>query len=298
MLNKKAKENEQQKPRVHKLCPDHKKTYLLVPEGHPAYTGLCGHPDCIAKNIIALCERNKFWKSKIRLFWHLEIWDDFVSYITEMLLYEATMGKPTIINWKWFNFKILRFLHQELRKGVAVLRKVPEYYKPKNAGFIDQWENDVIEREYEKWQEHNELSAPEYRTFSAEVNEWIEEGWGKPWVLYLNSQITREDMAKLYRLPITTIRKKEKQIFRELVGEFADEDKKDLFYDCIGPEDEPLKKIQTPRYNRRNLATKTNWKTFADKLNEEKGFPVKGKENGSDKHEDKKTTKKSKRLNQ
>ena len=65
-MKKERKKAEKEKPPLdkkgNKLCPTHGKAFLLVPEQHKSYTGLCGHYDCIGKMISAMCNRSKLWK--------------------------------------------------------------------------------------------------------------------------------------------------------------------------------------------------------------------------------------------
>jgi len=289
-LNKKKKEQEKKTPLLdkkgNKLCPIHKNYYLLVPETHKGYTGLCGHPDCIAKQVSALAERSKVWKNKIRLFHHLQIWEDFISFLCEELLTEAEQGKPTIINPMWFRFKILKFAHRDLKKGYAVLSKVPAYYRAEHqqVRFLDDYEQDVIDNEYEKFQEKGEFYTPESLTFRKEVNEFVEEKYGKEWVLFLNGEISRMDLSKLYRVALPKLRRQEKMIYRTLVAEFCDNDTRDELWETLGLDGEtPLKKIIV--HSRQDYlhvhkgATKNverpYWETLSDKINKSKGYTQK-----------------------
>ena len=258
----------------------------MVPEGHKGYTGLCGHPDCIAKQISALAERSKVWKSKIRMFHNLQIWEDFISFICEELLVEAEMGKPTIINPNWFRFKILKFAHRDLKKGYAVLSRVPVFYRAEHQQIkiLDDWEQDVIDNEYEKFKEKNELQLPESLTFRREVNEFVEEKYGNAWVLFLNGELNRMDLSKLFRLSLPKLRRMEKAVYRVLVAEFCDDEQKALLWDTLGLDgDLPLKKIIVyPKVDARHShkgstrnVERPYWNTLAEKINESKGYSSK-----------------------
>jgi len=290
MLNNKAKKEQKEKPPLdkkgNKLCPIHKKIYLLVPEGHKGYTGLCGHPDCIAKQISALAERSKVWKNKIRMFHSLQIWEDFISFFSEELLTEAEMGKPTIINPMWFKFKILKFAHRDLKKGYAVLSRVPAFYRAEHQQIkiLDDWEQDVIDNEYEKFKEKNELQLPESLTFRREVNEFVEERFGNAWVLFLNGELNRMDLSKLYRLSLPKLRRMEKNVYRTLVSEFCDDEQRDLLWDTLGLDgDLPLKKIIVhpkldalhPFKGSTRNVERPYWETLASKINDSKGLTSK-----------------------
>jgi len=258
----------------------------LVPEGHKGYTGLCGHPDCIAKQISALAERSKVWKNKIRMFHSLQIWEDFISFISEELLTEAEMGKPTIINPMWFKFKILKFAHRDLKKGYAVLSRVPAFYRAEHQQIkiLDDWEQDVIDNEYEKFKEKNELQLPESLTFRREVNEFVEERFGNAWVLFLNGELNRMDLSKLYRLSLPKLRRMEKNVYRTLVSEFCDDEQRDLLWDTLGLDgDLPLKKIIVhpkldalhPFKGSTRNVERPYWETLASKINDSKGLTSK-----------------------
>lgn len=258
----------------------------MVPEGHKGYTGLCGHPDCIAKQISALAERSKVWKNKIRMFHSLQIWEDFISFISEELLTEAEMGKPTIINPMWFKFKILKFAHRDLKKGYAVLSRVPAFYRAEHQQIkiLDDWEQDVIDNEYEKFKEKNELQLPESLTFRREVNEFVEERFGNAWVLFLNGELNRMDLSKLYRLSLPKLRRMEKNVYRTLVSEFCDDEQRDLLWDTLGLDgDLPLKKIIVhpkldalhPFKGSTRNVERPYWETLASKINDSKGLTSK-----------------------
>lgn len=288
MLNKKAKEEkkklEVKDEKGNKLCPIHRKAYLLVPETHPSYTGFCCHPDCVGKQITAMCERRRDWKHKLLLMHHLQIWEDFISFITEELLTEAQKAhKPTIINQFWFRFKLLKFLHRDLRKGYAVLSKVPSHYRASHQQikFMDEWEQDVIDNEYEKFKEHKLFSFPESLTFRAEVNEFVEERYGKEWVLFLNGEINRYDLARLYHLSMPKIRRIEKGVYRLLVDEFCDKERREEIYNSLGLDGEtplkdiivhPLKDLYGRGKGRMTKMDRTYYETLAKKINESKGY--------------------------
>ena len=258
----------------------------MVPEGHKGYTGLCGHPDCIAKQVSALAERSKVWKNKIRMFHSLQIWEDFISFISEELLTEAEMGKPTIINPMWFKFKILKFAHRDLKKGYAVLSRVPAFYRAEHQQIkiLDDWEQDVIDNEYEKFKEKNELQLPESLTFRREVNEFVEERFGNAWVLFLNGELNRMDLSKLYRLSLPKLRRMEKNVYRVLVAEFCDDEQRDMLWETLGLDgDLPLKKIIVhpkidalhPFKGSTRNVERPYWETLASKINDSKGLTSK-----------------------
>ena len=263
-----------------KLCPIHRKNYLLIPETHPSYTGFCGHPDCVAKQITAMCETTRVWKHKLKLLYALNCFEDFVSFITEELLHEAQKGKPTIINRFWFKFKMLKFLHTDLKKGVAILSMVPAHFRANHQQikFIDDWEQDVIDNEYEKFKEKGSFSSPEKKVFNNEVNEFVEERYGKEWVLFLNGEINKFDLSKLYRLSLPKIRRMEKGVYRVLADEFCDDEIKKQLYDTLGLDGEtPLRTIiNNPRQDLFKQGTRklerVYYETLADKINESKGL--------------------------
>lgn len=273
-----------------KLCPTHGKAFLLVPEQHKSYTGLCGHYDCIGKMISAMCNRSKLWKKRTILFHKLQIWEDFVAFIYEELLREAQQGKPTIINSFWFNFKMKKFCHRDLKKGFAVLSRVPSHYRPEhavNALYVDDFEKAVIEREYAVFKQLQADSSPTIDLiFSREVNDYIEEYWGKEWVLFLNNELDRKDLAKLWGVSFVKIRRLEKLLYLNLTSEFCDtEHKQELMNSCGLDGLTPLKKIIVPakvEHTNRGQGTtqrvdKSYWISLADSINESKGLTTKDK---------------------
>ena len=286
MLNKKGKEKKEKievfDSKGNKLCPIHRKNWLLVPETHKAYTGFCAHPDCVSKQVSALSNRSLVWKKKIRMFIDLQIYEDFISFLCEELLVEAEKGKPTVMNTFWFRFKMLKFSHRDLAKGYAVLSRVPAHYRKEHqqVKFIDDWEQEVIDNEYEKFKEKDEMHRPEKLTFRNEVNEFVEERYGKEWVLFLNGEINRVDLSKLYRLGIPKLRRIEKGIYRMLVAEFCDDEQAKELWESYGLDGEtPLKNIivhpKSDQFGRRVGSTKRMeqqyYETLAEKINNSTG---------------------------
>jgi len=269
-----------------KLCPIHKNRELLVPEGHKGYTGMCGNPDCVAKNIMALVGRSKVWRQKISLFHQLQVWEDFVSFIYEELLKEALAGKPTIINPTWFRFKMLSFTHQELKRGYAVLSKVPSLYRSEHLAMIDSWEQDVIDREWDYFETKKEEAVGQIdeALFNKEVMDFVEKKWGKEWVLFLSGEIDRLAIAKLYRIPVNRLKRKEKLVFRSIISHFLDGERKEELLSQLGEDNQtPLKDILTyPREegNHRGgnqIIYPRYWETLADKINNSTGLSYQDK---------------------
>lgn len=279
----------------HKLCPTHGKAFLLVPEEHPSFTGACGHPECIGKMVSAMGNRNRFWKMKLNLFHSLQIFEDFVAFIYEELLIEAKKGKPTIINPVWFNFKIRKFAHRDLKKGYAVISRVPNHYRSEHQqgnvkGFVDDFHMAVIEREYEIFKEtQNSRSSAENLLFTKEVNEYIEEYWGKEWVLFLYGEIDRLALSKLWKIGFPKIRRLEKLLYLNVVSEFCDADARKELMNSYGLDGmTPLKNIIVwPTVDASNNAKwgkgrqtrvdKSYWITLADAINLSKGLTGKDK---------------------
>jgi hypothetical protein len=259
MLNKKADKRAEKAlvldSKGNKLCPEHKNRYLLVPEDHPSYTGLCGHPDCIGKMISALVNRSKVWKGRVKLFHELQIWEDFVAYIYEELLKEALKGKPTIINPTWFRFKMLSFTHQELKRGYAVLSKVPRHYRNNYQGIISNWDREFLDREYSHYKE------------SLEGRQSLED--------------TLFDKER-----------REKAVFRSLISHFCDEERRNELWETMGLDgDTPLKNIIVDVKNEGSVKGGNQkmyqqyWETLADKINNSTGLSYWDKKNMAKKNQ-------------
>lgn len=297
MLNKKADKRAEDAltydDKGNRLCPDHKNRYLLVPEDHPSYTGLCGHPDCIGKMISALVNRSKVWKGRVKLFHELQIWEDFVAYIYEELLKEALKGKPTIINPTWFRFKMLSFTHQELKRGYAVLSKVPRHYRNNYQGIISNWDREFLDREYSHYKESLEgRQSLEDTLFDKEILDFVESKWGSEWVLFLTGEITQFELAKLYKIPVNKVKRREKAVFRSLISHFCDEERRNELWETMGLDgDTPLKNIIVDVKNEGSVKGGNQkmyqqyWETLADKINNSTGLSYWDKKNMAKKNQ-------------
>lgn len=273
---KKVKENVVRDEKGNKLCPIHLKRHLMVPETHPSYTGLCCHPDCIGKQISNIVKGSRTWTNRIKLFHYLQIWDDFVSYIYEQLLKEAEkQHKPTVINFHWFRYKIAEFTHREMQRGYAVIGKIPLAFRPDTIHTIQNvYDKDVIDREYDFFIDKGILGDATSHTFSKEIFDFITDNYGKEWSLLVAGEITPNDIARLVKMPINLVRRKEKMIFREIVREFIEEEKvQEMWKEFALDGTQPLKPSLSVKKEKEKLEVR-HWTTLADKANQSAGLPV------------------------
>ncbi len=212
----KAKPGPRPKPKVkqevkykgeHKLCPDHGKRYLLLPDwDHPCQTGMCSHPTCILKNIHACCKSFKYLNRLLLIIKSKKCVDELISFIVIELLGDIhNRGRKATINPAWLRFRLLTFINTKMKKGIIPMADLPTRVRNDNVflPFTEELENMMdtcVNRNTEVVQfrrGYRLSSTTEEIFFAREAFEIVKEAYGNSILLYLCGNINLVDLSKL-----------------------------------------------------------------------------------------------------
>ena len=191
----------------HKLCPDHAKRYLLLPEwNHACQTGMCSHPTCILKQIHACCKKNKYLKKLLLVIKSKRCVDELISFIVIELLKDIhNRGRKTSINPAWLRFRLLTFINTKMKKGVIPMADLPTRVRDDNVflPFTEELENMMdtcvnSNTEVVQFRRGFRLTcSTEEIFFAKEAFEIVKEAYGNSILLYLCGNINLIDLSKL-----------------------------------------------------------------------------------------------------